>query len=160
MATGHDPRAEPRAGTPSPRLDEAEFRRRFLMFQDPAFGPLTGELGRIAAAAWDAYSHSRKAPRTRKAGPGYADPGYELAVDRLEAREAIERAQARHDDPKAPAGILLINDSSRSEHTCPGEMSKSYRLVEIARTLFEAVQAARAGRQVTAGSGLKPPRRK
>jgi multimeric flavodoxin WrbA len=30
----------------------------------------------------------------------------------------------------------LINCSSRSEHTCPGEMSKSYRLVEIAREIL------------------------
>ncbi len=33
--------------------------------------------------------------------------------------------------------MLLINGSSRSEHTCPGEMSKSYRLVEIARETLE-----------------------
>jgi multimeric flavodoxin WrbA len=32
--------------------------------------------------------------------------------------------------------VLLINASSRSEHTCPGEMSKSFRLAEIARSVF------------------------
>ncbi|MCR5878577.1 hypothetical protein [Phenylobacterium sp. J367] len=32
----------------------------------------------------------------------------------------------------------MINCSSRSEHTCPGEMSKSWRLLELARGVFEA----------------------
>ena len=50
---------------------------------------LSAELDAIAAAAWDGYSHHRKAPRTRKAGPGYADPDYYLAVDWLNAKAAI-----------------------------------------------------------------------
>jgi multimeric flavodoxin WrbA len=124
---------------PSPRLDEATFRHRFLSrFVDPAFESLSAELDRIAAAAWDAYSNSRKAPHTRAAGPGYADPTYELAVDWLAAKAAIAAAQARHDDPDGACRVLLVNGSSRSEHTCPGEMSKSYRLIEIARTALEA----------------------
>ena len=131
-------RLTPRKGMPSPRLNEGEFRKRFLaQFQDRAFDSLAGELDSIATAAWDAYSHSRKAPRTRKAGAEFADPDYDLAVDWLAARAAIANAQRRHDDRSKPA-ILLINCSSRSEHTCPGEMSKSYRLVEIAREVFAA----------------------
>jgi hypothetical protein len=52
---------DPRRGSPSPRLSEEEFRRRFLeQFQDPAFDPLQAELGGIAAAAWDAYSEGRQ----------------------------------------------------------------------------------------------------
>lgn len=122
---------------PSPRLNESEFRTRFLgQFQDSAFDSLRDELARIAAAAWDAYSNQRKAPRTRKAGPEFHDPNYDLSLDWLSARDAIEAAQRRHDDPGGPACILLINCSSRSEHTCPGEMSKSYRLTEIAREVF------------------------
>jgi multimeric flavodoxin WrbA len=119
---------------PSPQLDEAEFRRRFLSrFIDPAFDPLSQELEEIAAAAWDAYSNHRKAPRTQKAGLGYADPDYDLAIDWLNAKAAVAAAQTRHDDANGPCRVLLINCSSRSEHTCPGEMSKSYRLAEIAR---------------------------
>src|ERR1700759_5440182 len=84
---------EPRHGMPSPRLDEAEFKRRFrAQFQDPAFAPLSQELGRVADAAWDAYAHSRKSPSTRKAGPEFADPDYDLSVDWLPAR-------ARHAAP-------------------------------------------------------------
>jgi len=80
----------PRKGSDSPRLDRAQFRRRFLgQFRDAGYAPLQSELDRIADAAWDAYLHERKAPRTRRAGPGYADPDYELAVDWIEAKAAI-----------------------------------------------------------------------
>jgi multimeric flavodoxin WrbA len=130
------PDLTPRKGMPSPRLSEGEFRKRFLdRFQDPAFGPLAAELDKVAAAAWDAYAHSRKSPHTRKAGTEFADPDYDLAVDWLDARARIAAAERRHADKSRPA-ILLINCSSRSEHTCPGEMSKSYRFVDIARAVF------------------------
>jgi multimeric flavodoxin WrbA len=128
----------PRKGMPSPQLDEAEFRKRFLgQFRDPAYGPLAAELDRIAGAAWEAYAEHRKAPHTSKAGVEFADPDYDLSVDWLAARAAIQNAGRRHAD-RSRSRILLINASSRSEHTCPGEMSKSYRLVEIAREVFAA----------------------
>ena len=128
---------EPRKGMPTPRLAQAEFKKRYLsQFADPAFGPLKQELERICDAAWDAYSNSRKSPRTRKAGSSFADPDYDLAVDWLDTREAIGRAQAQHADRTGPARFLLINASSRSEHTCPGEMSKSYRLMALAREVI------------------------
>lgn len=128
-----DHAAEPRKGSPDPQLSEAEFRRRFLgQFRDPAFSAVQGELDRVAGAAWQGYSHHRKSPLTRKAGNEFADPDYELAADWLAARDSVRAAQARHDNPGQPARILLIAGSARSEHTCPGEMSKSYRLVKIA----------------------------
>jgi multimeric flavodoxin WrbA len=128
-----------RKGMPPRKLDRAQFEQRFKSrFVDPAFGPLQTELQAITDAAWDAYSNSRKAPLTRKAGPGYADPDYDIAVDWLDARAAIEAAQARHENPNSLPRILLINGSARTEHTCPGEMSKSWRLVEIAHDLIRA----------------------
>jgi multimeric flavodoxin WrbA len=124
---------EPRRGMPPVELDEAEYKKRFLsQYIDPAFATLQPELDRIAAAAWDGYRNSRKSPRTRKAGPGFADPAYDLAEDWIAAHDAVNRAQKRFDDPAANPRILIVNGSSRSEHTCPGEMSKSWRLVEIA----------------------------
>jgi multimeric flavodoxin WrbA len=132
-----DKAPEPRKGMPSPRLDEPEFKRRFLsQFKDQAYAPLTADLERIAEAAWDAYRHSRKSPHTRKAGLEFADPEYELAADWLAARAAIKEAQRQYETANGPARILLVNGSSRSEHTCPGEMSKSFRLVEIAREVL------------------------
>lgn len=130
-------RAEPRKGTPSPRLNELEFKRRFReQFQDKAFDTLAVELDRMAEAAWEAYAHSRKSPRTRKAGEAFSNPDYELAVDWIAAYEAVKAAQRRHEDRSGPNRFLVINASSRSEHTCPGEMSKSFRLAQIAREIL------------------------
>jgi multimeric flavodoxin WrbA len=136
IQTIHD--LDPRKGSPSPRLDEAEFKRRFLnQYKDAAFEPLSEELSKIADAAWDAYYNSRKSPRTRKAGEGFADPDYDLSLDWIAAQEAIREAERRHQDRAGPLRVLLINSSSRSEHTCPGELSKSFRLVEIASEVFQ-----------------------
>lgn len=130
---------EPRKGTPSPRLERPEFLRRFRsQFRDEGFEKLQDELEKIAEAAWEAYCHKRKSPQTRKAGPGFSDPNYDLAVDWIEAAQAVDRAKQEHDDPDAQRRVLLISGSPRSEHTCPGEMSKSFRLLEIAREIFEA----------------------
>jgi hypothetical protein len=130
-----------RKGMPSPRLDRDEFERRFrARFVDPAFAVLGREIDRIAAVAWEAYAASRKSPLTRRAGPGFADPDYELSEDWIAARAAIAAAQLRHDDADLPPRILLVNASSRSEHTCPGEMSKSWRLVQAARDAMEGVE--------------------
>lgn len=124
---------------PSPKLGEREFKQRYLdQFEDPAFRYLDPELAKIAQVAWQAYADSRKSPVTQKAGPEFADPDYDLSVDWIAARDAIRTAQSKHDRPSAKSRILLVNASSRSEHTCPGEMSKSYRLVELARDAIMA----------------------
>src|SRR4029077_7850128 len=73
-----------RKGMPSRGLDRPTFEKRFKSaFVDPVFSPLQRELQAITDAAWDAYDDSRKAPITRKAGPGFADPDYDIAVDWL-----------------------------------------------------------------------------
>src|SRR4051812_21349121 len=128
-----------RKGMPPVKLGREEFERRFKSrFVDPAFDPLEQELQKITDAAWEAYADSRKAPHTRKAGPEFADPNYDLSIDWLAARDAITQAQRRHENPAEPSRILLINGSARSEHTCPGEMSKSWRLIELAQHTIEA----------------------
>ncbi len=127
---------EPRKGMPSPKLEEEQFRARYFeRFTDPEFDTVRGELGRIATIAWNAYSDERKAPLTRKAGEGYADPDYDLSVDWLAARDAIAQAQREQTDPNEPPCILIVNASPRSEHSCPSEMSKSWRLLEIAQEI-------------------------
>ncbi len=130
---------EPRKGMPSPKLDESAFRARYLeRFADPAFDPFRAELDAIAGAAWDGYANSRKSPRMHQAGPEFAEPDYDLSTDWLAAREAIIQAQREHDDPAEPPCILIVNCSPRSEHTCPGEMSKTWRLLEIAQEICGA----------------------
>jgi hypothetical protein len=133
-----DPVLTPRKGMPSPRLDETEFRLRYLkQFEDPAFEPLKTQLAEIASVAWDAYKNSRKSPHTRKAGPGFQGPDYDLSLDWIAARKTIDEAQTRYEDRSQTPRILIINGSSRSEHTCPGEETKSYRMVEMAKSAIE-----------------------
>src|SRR5262249_2727695 len=76
--------------------------------------------------------------------------------------EAIAAAQRQHDAPGGPARVLLVNCSPRSEHTCPGEMSKSFRLIRIAQDIFAAGGAAvdnLAPSPVASGDGRPlPPR--
>ena len=84
------PEVDVRKGMLPVKLSRAEFEQRYRSrFADPVFKPLQRELAAIVDAAWDAYANSRKAPVTRKAGPGFADPDYEISVDWLAAREAI-----------------------------------------------------------------------
>jgi multimeric flavodoxin WrbA len=132
---GEAPRTAPpaRTGTPSMKLDREAFIARFLsQFIDPAFAAIPQELQKVAAAAWDGYSNSRKSPNTHKAGPGYADPDYDLADDWRDARAALDTAAMRYADKSRSARVLLISAAARNEHTCPGEISKSARIAGIA----------------------------
>ncbi|MDQ3299660.1 MAG: flavodoxin family protein [Myxococcota bacterium] len=117
-----------RTGSPSVHLARDEFRERFrAQFLDPAFDAVATELAAIEEVAWDGYTNHRKSPRTRKAGDEFADPSYELSVEWLAARDAIHAAQRLHERP-GPARMLVIIGSSRSDQTCPGEVSKTFRL--------------------------------
>lgn len=120
-------------------LTEDQFRERFMeRFYDPAFDDVRQELERICERAWDGYRVYRKSPRKKPAGEGYADPSFELPLEWLRTRAAIDDAQARQADPRSPARILLVNGSTRSEHSCPGEISKTRRLADEARDAITA----------------------
>ena len=130
-----------RKGMPSVQIGKDEFKKRFLTrFYDPAFDAVRSEIDKIAEVAWNGYDEYRKAPRTTKAGKGYADPDYDLSVEWQEARKNIVAAERRQKDARAASRILIVNGSSRSDQTCPGEISKTWRLVTLAR---EIVQKAR-----------------
>ncbi|MDQ6679420.1 MAG: flavodoxin family protein [Pseudomonadota bacterium] len=120
-------------------LQRGEFTVRFRnAFMDPAFRSEDDALGRLEGIAWQAYSEGRKAPVTRKAGPGYADPEYELSVDWIAAKERIDEARAVWADPASKSRVLVICGSSRNDGTCPGEMSKTFRLTGLVREQIEA----------------------
>ncbi len=128
-----------RTGQGSTKLTKEEFARRLReRFYDPAFEPHAPQIDELVAIAWEGYHEYRKSPRTRKAGAGFADPEYELPVEWLEARAAVLEAERRQRDPASPSRILLICASPRSDETCPGEMSKTFRLVQKAREVVEA----------------------
>jgi multimeric flavodoxin WrbA len=128
-----------RKGQGDTTLSREEFAKRYReQFYDPAFEPLNAEIERLTQVAWEAYEGSRKSPRTRKAGPGFADPDYDLSIEWLAAREAIQRAEAQHRDPASTCKVLLICGSARSDMTCPGEMSKTFRLVQVAQVALSS----------------------
>jgi multimeric flavodoxin WrbA len=134
LAAAHDVRK----GQAPEKLSREEFRRRYMeQFTDPAFGQESEALRRIEVIAWEAFQEGRKSPLTRKAGPGYADPDYELSVDWLRARERIEAAARRQADAATPSRVLLIAGGSRNDGTCPGEASKTWRLAQAAREVLE-----------------------
>ena len=121
---------------PSVALEREEFERRFReRFRDPYFNDV--ELDAVVDAAWQSYSEHRKAPRTRKAGAEFADPDYDLSLDWLAARDAIRTAERQQRDTSLPAKILVINGSARTNQSCPGETSKSYRLAKLAQSAIE-----------------------
>jgi multimeric flavodoxin WrbA len=130
---------EIRKGQGDVKLTRDEFARRLReRFYDPAFESLSAEIDHLVDVAWTAYDEYHKSPRKRKAGPGFADPEYELPVEWLEAREAVLGAERRNRDPAARSRILLICGAARHDQTCPGEMSKTFRLIQIAREIVGA----------------------
>jgi multimeric flavodoxin WrbA len=127
-----------RKGQGSVQLSREEFARRLgERFYDPAFDSVRAEIDRVIEVAWKNYEEYHKSPRKRKAGPGFADPDYELPVEWLETHAAVQRAEEVHRSPGGPRRILLICASSRHDQTCPGEMSKTYRLTQVAREVME-----------------------
>ena len=125
---------DPRKGQPSVQLSRDEFERRLReRFYDPAFGARQAELAQVIQVAWEAYEEYRKSPVRRPAGPEFSNPAYELPDAWLETRKAIQAAERRQKDPGGPGRILLVSGAARHDQTCPGEMSKSYRLARIAQ---------------------------
>jgi multimeric flavodoxin WrbA len=128
-----------RKGQAPPSLARGAFHERFMQdFVDPAFQAEAPALARLEEIAWQALQEGRKAPVTAKAGPGFADPDYELSVEWRATRDHLTAAQARWSQPQTPSRMLLVVGASRNDGTCPGEISKTFRLAQIAR---ETVQA-------------------
>jgi multimeric flavodoxin WrbA len=138
--------AEPRGPSPQVRtgqddvkVSREEFARRLgERFYDPAFDDVRGEIDRIIDVAWTNYHEYHKSPRTRKAGPGFAEPEFELPIEWLQTRAAIQEAERRQRDRSAPRRVLLVSGAARNDQTCPGEMPKTFRLVRLAQEIVEA----------------------
>jgi multimeric flavodoxin WrbA len=128
-----------RKGQAPPMLKRDDFHRRFMQsFYDPAFDAEAAAIARLEEIAWQAYQQERKAPRTHKAGPGWADPDYELSDEWRATSERVKAAQARWAQSDTPSRVLVIAGASRNDGSCPGEMSKTWRLAQIAREVLLA----------------------
>lgn len=131
------PKPKVRTGTPSAQLAKGEFFRRAReRFYDPAFAAVEAEIEKIIEVAWKNYSAYHKSPRTRKAGARFFDSEFALPVEWLETRKAVEEAEKRQKHPRSNSRILLVNGSTRSDQTCPGEMSKTFRLAKMAEEVI------------------------
>lgn len=126
-----------RKGMPSVQLSKEEFFERAReRFYDPAFAAVAPQIERIVEVAWKNYTENHKSPRTKPAGAGFSDPDFPLAIEWLETRAAIQQAEKQQKNPKASSRILLINGAARSDQTCPGEMSKTFRLTKMAEEVI------------------------
>ncbi len=129
---------EIRKGQAPAVLSRSAFHERFLeSFMDPAFRAEDEAISRVEAIAWDAYQEGRKAPLTRKAGAGYADPAYELSVEWLKTKSRIEKAQTKWCNAKSKSRALIICGSARNDGTCPGEISKTFRMLKWAEEVLK-----------------------
>ena len=129
---------EARKGQGDVKLTREEFERRLReRFYDPEFRSVERQIADVVDVAWRAYDEYHKSPRKRKAGPGFADPEFELPVEWLETRERIQQAEREQKDASQPGRVLLVCGAARHDQTCPGEMSKTFRLASQARTEIE-----------------------
>ena len=123
-----------RKGQGDVKLTREEFERRLReRFYDPEFEQVERQIADVIDVAWKAYDEYHKSPRTRKAGPGFANPDFELPVEWLETRERIQQAERQHEDASRRGRVLLVCGAARHDQTCPGEMSKTFRLASLAR---------------------------
>lgn len=135
----HNKTASVRLGQKFEKWTRQEFRDRYLsQFDHPDFGLLADEIDKLEKIAWGIYEAEEKAPHVQKAGNGFADPEQELAVEWLNARKTIHRAQRQFEDASRATQILLISASPRTDATCPSEMAKSYRLAQQAQGVLQS----------------------
>lgn len=127
-----------RKGQYSGPLPRDTFKLRFMRrFYDPAFQTEEAALARLEAIAWDAYQQGRKAPKTEKAGAAFADPDYDLSVEWKDAHDRLNQAQQIQRDPATRSRVLIVIGSARNDGTCPGEVSKSWRMAHLIRQEIE-----------------------
>jgi multimeric flavodoxin WrbA len=120
-------------------LTRSEFRKRFFeRFYDPAFDEVKSELDKVCERAWDGYIKYRKSPRTQAAGPEFSQPDFQLPLEWLQTRKSIRDADLKQKNPASRSRILIVSGATRSEHTCPGEVSKTRRLADQAAKTIEA----------------------
>lgn len=128
-----------RKGQAPAKLNRDEFHLRFMRkFYDPAFEAVSEELASVEDVAWKNYVNSHKAPITVKAGPGFADPDYDLSVEWKEAHDRLLAAEVRQKDPATRSRVLVINASARNDGSCPGEISKSWRLSKMCEDVLHS----------------------
>jgi multimeric flavodoxin WrbA len=130
---------KPRKGQFEGMLTREQFSVRFHgSFGHPSFYNIKEELAKVEEVAWDNYINEHKLAHTVRAGPEFADPDYDLSVEWRQTRDRLLAAEAIQKNPAARPRILLVCGADRNDGTCPGEMSKTFRLMQIARDVLVA----------------------
>ena len=128
-----------RTGQAPAHLGRNEFHLKFSRsFMDPAFKDVKDALLQVEEIAWDNYIKGHKAPITVKAGSEFADPDYDLSIEWKATRDRLLIAEAKQKDPATPSRVLLICGAARNDGSCPGEMSKTYRMTQLAKNMLVA----------------------
>ena len=145
-----------RKGQWTGKLERVEFSRRFRnAFVDPAFrsrrrghrqarGDRLGRLQRRPQGA----DHAQGRPRLRRSG---LRPLGRVARD---ARAPRRRRRQRWADPTTTTRALVICGSPRNDGTCPGEISKTFRLAGLVE---RGAAAASRSRSTSSTSACSPP---
>ncbi|WP_157288426.1 flavodoxin family protein [Uliginosibacterium gangwonense] len=129
---------EIRKGQAPTPLTREQFRERYMVrFYDPAYTDESAAIARLEEIAWQALQAGRKAPLTRLAGIGFADPSYQISAQWLATRQRLHLAQQRWHENNAPSRVLLVCGSARNDGSCAGEISKTWRLTAIAQQIIE-----------------------
>ena len=127
-----------RKGQAPAALTRAQFHERFMVrYYDPAYASEQPAIARLEDIAWEAMQEGRKAPITKPAGRGFADPSYPISVQWLDTRRRLRLAQRKWQDKAAKSRVLLICASARNDGTCPGEVSKTWRLSVLAQDIVQ-----------------------
>lgn len=127
-----------RTGQIPAAMARQEFGVRFrAAYDDPAFRAEDQAIAKLEEIAWGGYTNNRKAPTTQKAGAVFADPEYDLSTEWLAAKKRIEAAQQQQQSATSPSRVLLICGSARNDGSCPGENSKSFRLMGLASEIVQ-----------------------
>ena len=88
--------------------------------------------------------------RRRPKGAANARGGARVQRPDLRARRstgskhatACSRRALRQRDPSAPSRVLVVCGSARNDGTCPGEISKTFRLTGLLRETFASLEGA------------------
>ena len=130
---------QPRTGQAPKPLGRHEFHLKFQQsFVDPAFHEVKEALSQVEQVAWVNYDEGHKSPITEKAGADFADPDYELSVEWKDSSKRLAELDILQKDSLTPSRVLLICGSARNDGSCPGEISKTWRLTVMAQEILQA----------------------
>src|SRR5450830_232120 len=130
---------KPRTGQAPPPLGRDQFHIKFQQsFVDPTCNEVKKALSKVEQVAWVNYVEGQKSPITEKAGAHFADPDYDLSVEWKASSKRLAELDILQKDSLTPSRVLLICGSARNDGSCPGEISKTWRLTLMAQEILQA----------------------